>query len=76
MSLIGFHRVLIGFGIAFCLVYAGWEGITWWRSGSTGSLVLSLFFLALAVALGVYLSRLRTFVGYTDDDGERRRRDR
>lgn len=66
-SLIGFHRVLIGFAILFCLVYAGWELLSWWVRGSGSSLALGIVFLVLAAALGFYLARLRTFVGYRDE---------
>ena len=66
-SLIGCHRVLIGFGIAFCVLYAGWELMSWWVRGTGTSLAIGIGFLLLAVALAVYLARLRSFVGYVDE---------
>lgn len=66
-SLIGFHRVLIACGIAFCLGYALWELRSWWGGGSSASLVMGLLFAALAAGLGYYLARLRSFVGYRDE---------
>lgn len=66
-SLIGFHRVLIGFGIVFCLVYAGWELVSWWVGGAATSLIMGLIFVVLAAGLGYYLARLQRFVGYRDE---------
>lgn len=62
-SLIVFHRVLIGFGIAFCLGYAGWELALWWVSRSGAALAIGLVFLAFAAGLAFYLAHLRRFLG-------------
>ena len=70
MSLIGFHRVLIGTAILFCFGYAGWELVLWWVTRRGASLLLGGTFLGLGALLSVYLSRLRQFVGYQDDEGE------
>ena len=66
-SLIGFHRVLIGFAIAFCLVYAGWELLGWWVRGRGASLAMGILFLVLAGGLSYYLARLRRFVDYREE---------
>ena len=66
MSLIGFHRVLIGTAILFCFSFAGWELLTWWVGRQPGALVLGAVFLALGALLSFYLSKLRRFVGYQD----------
>lgn len=62
-SLIVFHRVLIGFGIAFCVGFAAWELAFWWASGSGGALGLGLVFLVLAAGLAFYLRHLQRFLG-------------
>ena len=63
MSLISFHRVLILVAIAFCLGYAGWE-LRAYRAAEAGvgALVTAGVFTLLAVALGVYLARLRSIL--------------
>ncbi|MBW3534390.1 MAG: hypothetical protein KY453_04125 [Gemmatimonadetes bacterium] len=71
MSLIGFHRVLIGTAIAFCFGFAAWELLTWWVARQPGALVLGGVFFALGGLLSFYLSKLRHFVGYQDQEGER-----
>jgi hypothetical protein len=70
MSLIGFHRVLIGTAILFCFGYAGWELVLWWVTRRGASLVMGGTFLALGALLGFYLSRLRAFVGYRDEESD------
>jgi integral membrane sensor domain MASE1 len=67
-SLIGFHRFLIGFGILFCFGFAIWEMVTWWVTRATGALALTVLFLIFGVGLTYYLSRLRDFVGYVDEE--------
>lgn len=66
LSLIVFHRVLIGTAILFCFGYAGWELMTFWVRGGTGSLVLGVVFVVLGVGLVVYLARLRSILGYEE----------
>ena len=70
MSLIGFHRVLIGTAILFCFGYAGWELTLWWVTRGWRSLVLGGTFVALGALLSFYLSKLHLFVGYRLDDEE------
>lgn len=64
MSLIAFHRFLIGCGIAFCFGFAAWELTTWWVTRGVGELLLGIVFVGLGGALSVYLARLRDFLGY------------
>jgi len=64
VSLIAFHRFLIGCGIAFCFGFAAWEMVTWWVTGGVGELVLGIVFVMLGGGLSVYLARLRHFLGY------------
>ena len=66
MSLIGFHRVLIGTGIAFCFGFAAWELAHYWVVGDPGSLALGLVFVTFGVGLSVYLRGLARYVGYSD----------
>lgn len=66
MSLVAFHRFLIGTGIVFCFGYAAWELVLWWVTRASGSLALGLTFLVLGALLVFYLSRLRRFLGYED----------
>ena len=68
MSLIGFHRFLIAIGILFCFGFAGWELLLWWVTREGGSLLLGLVFVALGVLLSYYLSRLRRFLGYPEEE--------
>ncbi|HZD03707.1 MAG TPA: hypothetical protein VE173_02280 [Longimicrobiales bacterium] len=63
MSLIGFHRVLIGSAIIFCFGYAAWEIVRFWVVRGMGSLVIGVVFLGLGVLLSVYLKRLARFLG-------------
>lgn len=72
MSLLQFHRLLIAFGILFCLGYAGWEVRALLRDGSFGSLALAMAFGVLAFILSVYLWQLNRWLGY--DEGRRGRR--
>ena len=59
-SLIAFHRVLIGAGIAFCAGFAVWA----W---SGGHVLLAAVFAALAIGLGYYLKNLSRFLDYGED---------
>jgi len=68
VSLIAFHRVLIGSAILFCFGFAVWELMHFWVAGGTGTLVLGLVFVVLGVLLSVYLARLRRYVGYRDEE--------
>ena len=69
MSLIAFHRVLIGFGIAFCVAFAAWQLIAWWLAGGWGAFALGCTFLLFGALLAVYLRRLKHYVGYEDERG-------
>ena len=71
MSLIAFHRVLIGAGILFCFGFAAWELVLWWVTRGTGALLLGIVFVVLGVGLCWYLSRLGKFLGY--ENGKPRR---
>lgn len=58
MSLISFHRILIGAAIAFCGVYALWELRQFVQQGGLRPLLLAIGFAAAAVGLGYYLRHL------------------
>lgn len=73
MSLLQFHRLLIAFGILFCLGYAGWEVRALLVDGNFGSLALALVFALLAFILSVYLWQLNRWLGY--GEGKRSRPD-
>ena len=68
MSLIAFHRLLIATGILFCFGYAGWELVLWWVTQRGTSLLFGATFAVLGLALSFYLSRLRHFVGYQEEE--------
>lgn len=69
MSLLQFHRLLIAFGILFCVGYAGWEVRDLLRSWSIGSLAMAMIFGVLAFILSVYLWQLNRWLGYGDVKG-------
>jgi hypothetical protein len=58
MSLIGFHRVLIGTAIVFCVGFGLRELVVWWNDRATLDLVLAFGFLVAAGVLASYLRRL------------------
>ena len=62
MNLIGFHRLLIVVGIAFCLGFSGWQLNDWVRDGETAALLLAAVFTVLGLALTVYLMRLKSIL--------------
>jgi hypothetical protein len=66
MSLITFHRVLIGAAIVFCFGFAAWEIVLWWVTRDANSLVIGVVFIVLGAVSSVYLARLKSFVGYQD----------
>lgn len=67
MSLLSFHRFLIVTAIAFCLGFAAWELRAYLHFGADGTAVLVAgTFAVLAVALTVYLVRLRSILGLRD----------
>ena len=68
MSLVSFHRGLIAVAIVFCIGYGIWELAAFGRTGSDTSLLVGVVFIILGVALAVYLSRLRRFLGYDRGD--------
>ena len=68
MSLITFHRFLIGSAIVFCFGFAAWELMTWWVGRMPDALVMGGIFVLLGSGLIFYLSRLRGFLG--TDAGE------
>jgi hypothetical protein len=68
VSLIAFHRVLIGTGILFCFGFAAWELVLWWVTRASGALAMGVLFLALGAGLSWYLANLRRYVGYGNRD--------
>ena len=68
MSLISFHRFLIGSAIVFCFGFAVWELMTWWVGRAPGALLLGATFVVLGAGLVVYLARLRSFLGVDEND--------
>ena len=67
MSLINFHRFLIGSAIVFCFGFAAWELMTWWVGRAPDALVMGGVFVLLGSGLIFYLSRLRGFLGMDSD---------
>lgn len=61
--MINFHKVLISTAIVFCLVFAAWAWIAHRASGSAWTLVASIAFAVAALALAIYLSQLKRFLG-------------
>ncbi len=61
-SLVPFHRFLIACGIAFCLGFAAWEVVAFFRGGEALALVLAVAFGVLGVGLAFYLRHLRRFL--------------
>jgi hypothetical protein len=70
MSLIPFHRGLIGTAIAFCFGYSAWEVVSFFRSGSPVSLAVAALFVVLGAGLAYYLARLGHFLGYGSRERE------
>jgi hypothetical protein len=68
MSLITFHRLLIGVAIVFCGGYALWELVRFFTAGNTRSLLLAAIFAVLAFGLVYYLRHLGRFLGLPRDD--------
>ncbi|MGH7482661.1 MAG: hypothetical protein ACRELV_10945 [Longimicrobiales bacterium] len=66
MSLIWFHRVLIGTAIVFFLVFGGVRVAAFLETGATSDLLLGLVSCAAGIALAFYLQRLRRFLGLPD----------
>ncbi len=64
MSLLNFHRFLIGAAIIFCGGYSVWEMLA--ANRGEGSLVVGAVFVVLTLGLSVYLLKLRTFLGYEE----------
>ncbi len=63
MSLIGFHRFLIGSAIVFCFGFAAWELTHYFVAAETEALLMGLIFIVFGVLLSVYLKKLRSFLG-------------
>jgi hypothetical protein len=66
MSLIAFHRVLIGAAALFFIGYGLWEGWHYLEDRASLRLVLAAGSLAASAVLLLYLSRLRRFLGLRD----------
>lgn len=62
MSIVSFHRVLIGTGILFCGLFAAWEAAAYARDGGLLDLVLAILFGAIAAGLVYYLAHLDRFL--------------
>lgn len=62
MSIVGFHRFLIGTAILFCGLFAAWEYAAYAGSGGGLSLALGILFTVLAVGLVWYLANLDRFL--------------
>ena len=67
MSLIGFHRVLIGTAIVFCAGFGVRELVVWWNGRATLDLVLGFAFLVAAGALANYLHKLRRVLNLPEE---------
>lgn len=63
MSIVSFHRILIGTAIAFCVLFSLYEGARFLADGHPVDAVLGVAFASAALALGFYLARLRRFLG-------------
>lgn len=72
VSLIGFHKILIGAGILFCGGFAVWQVVSFTGGGSGARLLVAGAFAACAVALTLYLRRLDRYLGREDEAGSRR----
>ena len=59
MSLIGFHKVLIGTAILFCAGFALHQAAEFRVSGGGLALLTAAMFAIAAVGLGVYLAHMR-----------------
>lgn len=66
MSLIAFHRILIGTGIVFCFGFAAWELVLWWVTRAGGALAMGLVFVVLGAGLSWYLANLKRLVDYRE----------
>lgn len=69
MSLIGFHKVLIGVAILFCAGFAAWTLLAPPGAGSGTRLVVAAAFALCAVTLGVYLRHLDRYLGRDEEAG-------
>lgn len=62
MSLVWFHRVLIGTAIVFFLGFAVWQLQAYFEGGGTSTLFFGLASGGAAIGLLFYLQRLRRFL--------------
>ncbi len=58
MSLLAFHRILIGVAVLFCFGYGIWEIAAPGRPAGAGSPVVGALFLVFAAAFGAYFVRM------------------
>jgi len=58
-SLMTFHRVLIGSGVAICLFYGGWEFARNYSKDPGGVVLRAVIAWVLAILLILYLWRIR-----------------
>ena len=68
MSLVFFHRVLIGSAIVFCAGFAAWQLVRFYRGGSVLDLGLGLLFAVLSGLLLLYLLQLRRVLKLPETD--------
>lgn len=61
--MINFHRLLISTAIVFCAGFAVWGWREYQRFGHGHDLASAIAFAVFAVALAVYLSQLKRFLG-------------
>ena len=66
MQLIWFHRVLIGVAVAFFAGFGVWELLAYNSNRDSTSLVLGLVSIVVAVALFIYLMRLKRILKLPD----------
>ncbi|GIX47616.1 MAG: hypothetical protein KatS3mg131_1827 [Candidatus Tectimicrobiota bacterium] len=60
MPILKVHRLLIGSGIAVCLLYAVRQLLDYLHASAAAALMRALFALAGALALGLYLYSIRS----------------
>lgn len=66
MSLVGFHKVLIGTAVLFCVLFGGWQVVAHLEGAGLTSLLVGAAFLAAGGGLGFYLVRIDRFLGRGD----------
>lgn len=67
MSLVAFHKLLIGSAVLFCAGFGLWQAVAYLQGAGGVSLAVAAAFLVAALALGYYLARLDRFLGREGD---------